>query len=217
MSIYEIVGKVALQLVPAGMGAVLARSQLGLRDEEDGEEARRESYAGELFLMAAGALFLAFNVAPDRGDRADRPPAGQPLVRARAARRLARRLLHAFVYAVGFAGQHSPPEDRGAGHEFLRLTLPGYAVVLVICTYVLWTFGRLDGLPAAVGASPRAGPGVPGGLGRRDRPAGALMAPTTPPIERALGLCGGALVVGLAGFLLLAAWRGEGDGTPAVT
>ena len=64
MSIYEIAGKVALQLVPAGMGAVLARSQLGLRDEEDGEEVRRESYGGELFLMAAGALFLAFNVAP---------------------------------------------------------------------------------------------------------------------------------------------------------
>ena len=43
------------------------------------------------------------------------------------------------------------------------------------------------------------------------------MAPTTPPIERALGLCGGALVVGLAAFLLLAAWWGQGNGTPVVT
>ena len=48
---------------------------------------------------------------------------------------------------MGFAGQHSPPEDRGRRHEFVRLTLPGYAIVLAICTYVLWTFGRLDGLP----------------------------------------------------------------------
>ena len=43
------------------------------------------------------------------------------------------------------------------------------------------------------------------------------MAPTTPPIERALGLCGGALVAGLAAFLLLAAWWGQGNGTPVVT
>ena len=43
------------------------------------------------------------------------------------------------------------------------------------------------------------------------------MVPTTPPIERALGLCGGALVAGLAAFLLLAAWWGQGNGTPAVT
>ena len=147
MSIYEIVGKVALQLVPAGMGALLARSQLGLRDEDDAEEARRESYAGELFLMAAGALFLAFNVAPTEeivviAHQQGSPWYGLMLLVCSVG------LLHAFVYAVGFSGQHSPPEDRGAGHEFLHLTLPGYAIVLVICTYVLWTFGRLDGLPA---------------------------------------------------------------------
>ena len=146
-SIYEIVGKVALQLVPAGMGALLARSQLGLRDEDDAEEARRESYAGELFLMAAGALFLAFNVAPTEeivviAHQQGSPWYGLMLLVCSVG------LLHAFVYAVGFSGQHSPPEDRGAGHEFLHLTLPGYAIVLVICTYVLWTFGRLDGLPA---------------------------------------------------------------------
>ena len=146
-SIYEIVGKVALQLVPAGMGALLARSQLGLRDEDDVEEARRESYAGELFLMAAGALFLAFNVAPTEeivviAHQQGSPWYGLMLLVCSVG------LLHAFVYAVGFSGQHSSPEDRGAGHEFLHLTLPGYAIVLVICTYVLWTFGRLDGLPA---------------------------------------------------------------------
>ena len=166
MSAYEIAGKVALQLVPAGLGAVLARSQLGLRDEDDVEEARRESYAGELFLMAAGALFLAFNVAPTEeivliAHQQASPWYGLMLLVGSVG------LLHAFVYAVGFSGQHSPPEDRGGGHEFLYLTLPGYVIVLAICAYVLWTFGRLDGLsvmsalhlvlvlafPAALGAA----------------------------------------------------------------
>ena len=39
------------------------------------------------------------------------------------------------------------PADRLAELEFLRLTLPGYGVVLLVCLYILWTFGRLDGLP----------------------------------------------------------------------
>jgi uncharacterized membrane protein len=48
---------------------------------------------------------------------------------------------------MGFSGQHGPAEDRDGRHEFVRLTLPGYAIVLVVCAYVLWTFGRLEGLP----------------------------------------------------------------------
>ena len=146
MSWREITGKIALQMVPAGMGAVLARSQLGLRDEEDAAEERRESYAGELFLMAAGALFLAFNVAPTEeivriAHQQASPWYGLALLA------VSLLLLHAFVYALGFAGQHSPPEDGSGWREFVRLTLPGYALVLVISAYVLWTFGRLDGLP----------------------------------------------------------------------
>jgi uncharacterized protein (TIGR02588 family) len=43
------------------------------------------------------------------------------------------------------------------------------------------------------------------------------MPAATPPIERALGLCGGALVLGLAVYLLHSAWQGQGHGTPAVT
>lgn len=145
-SLHELAGKIGLQLVPAGMGAVLARSQLGLRDEEDAEEKRRESYPGELFLMAAGALFLAFNVAPTEEIVLIAHQQGSAWY-GLALLVVSIFLLHVFVYAVGFSGQHSPPQDRGFVHEFIRLTLPGYGIVLAICTYVLWTFGRLDGLP----------------------------------------------------------------------
>jgi putative integral membrane protein (TIGR02587 family) len=147
MSLYEVVGKVAVQAVPAGMGATLARSQLGLQDDEkDVEQRRRESYPGELFLMGAGALFFAFNVAPTEeivlvAHQQVSLWYGVALVLASVL------VLHAFVYAIGFHGQHGAPPDRSPDHEFLRLTLPGYVVVLLVCLYVLWTFGRLDGLP----------------------------------------------------------------------
>src|SRR5918995_7292554 len=64
MSVDEVVGKTALQAIPGSIGAMLARSQLGARDEEEDEERRRETYGGELFLAVIGALFMAFNVAP---------------------------------------------------------------------------------------------------------------------------------------------------------
>jgi putative integral membrane protein (TIGR02587 family) len=164
MPLYEILGKVALQAVPAGMGAALARSQLGLREEEEKIEPRRETYAGELFLMTVGALFLAFNIAPTEeivliAHQQASPWYGVALVLASLL------VLHAFVYAVGFHGQHGPPPDRSPDGEFLRLTLPGYAVVLLVCLYVLWTFGRLDGVPPHVALQLVLVLGFPGALG----------------------------------------------------
>ena len=54
--------------------------------------------------------------------------------------------MHVFVYAVEFRGQASRPDHATVAGEFLRLTVVGYAMVLVISAYVLWTFGRTDGL-----------------------------------------------------------------------
>ncbi|MBA2771283.1 MAG: DUF2391 family protein, partial [Sphingomonas sp.] len=65
MRIGEIVGKVAIETVPASFGAMLAGKQLGANGgEEVGNKRERASYAGQLFLMAAGAIFLGFSVAP---------------------------------------------------------------------------------------------------------------------------------------------------------
>ena len=68
MSLDEIVGKVAIQSVPAAMGALLGRSQLG-GDENEDEEADEDDqalsgYFGTLFLMLVGALFFSLNMAP---------------------------------------------------------------------------------------------------------------------------------------------------------
>ena len=57
-------------------------------------------------------------------------------------------MMHAFVYVVKFRGQETSPEDVSAASVFLRYTVVGYALVLLISLYLLWTFGRTDGMSA---------------------------------------------------------------------
>ena len=165
MSLDEVVGKIALQAVPGSIGAMLARSQLGAREEEEEEERRRDTYGGELFLAGVGALFMAFNVAPTE----EVVLIAQMITgwHALALVGASLALMHAFVYAVEFRGQTAPAPEVSFGSEFLRLTVVAYLIALVVCLYVLWTFGRADGLapaellmqavvlglPAAVGAA----------------------------------------------------------------
>ena len=165
MSADEVVGKLALQALPGNIGAMLARSQLGARDEEQEEERRRDSYGGELFLAMIGALFLAFNVAPTE----EIVLIAQMMTAWHAVALVAVSLLimHAFVYAVEFRGQSALAPGISPWSEFLRLTVVAYALALLVCLSVLWTFGRADGLafpellietvvlgfPAAIGAA----------------------------------------------------------------
>jgi putative integral membrane protein (TIGR02587 family) len=157
----EIVGAVALQTVPASVGALLARSQFG-----GGEREKKDPpYFGELFLMAVGALFLSLNMAPTEemvliAYRLT-PEAAVALAL------LSLAVIHAFVYVVEFRGQHARPEGWGFLSIFLRFTAAGYALALLMSLYMLWLFGRLDGaapqdvalvtvvlgFPASVGAA----------------------------------------------------------------
>jgi putative integral membrane protein (TIGR02587 family) len=161
-SLGEIVGKVSLQAVPGSIGALLAQSQLGGEDSDD-ERAHDGGYGQELFVMATGALFLAFNIAPTEEVSliADRMTPWHAL--ALIAASLA--LMHAFVYAVEFHGQASIPEGTPQWSVFLRYTIVGYAIVLLMCTYILWTFGRLDATGAQHALSQALVLGFPGAIG----------------------------------------------------
>jgi putative integral membrane protein (TIGR02587 family) len=146
MSLDEILGKIMLQAVPGSFGALLARSQLGggkARQKERGSSGR---YLGEIFLMAVGALFLAFNVAPTE----EMVLIASKMTRwhALALAVVSLLLMHAFVYAVEFRGQASILPGTTVWSTFLRFTVVGYAVVLLMSAYVLWTFGRTDGMAA---------------------------------------------------------------------
>lgn len=139
----EVAGKVGLQAVPAAIGALLARRQLRGGEKGGGDEAdRREGYGAQLFLMLVGALFVAFNVAPtEEVSRIAYQSAPWVSLALALASILA---LHVIVYTLGFAGQHG---HEGHLQALAHFTVPGYAIALAISLYVLWTFGRTDGLP----------------------------------------------------------------------
>ncbi|MCF3642151.1 TIGR02587 family membrane protein [Rhizobium sp. TRM95111] len=141
----EIVGKVALQSVPASIGAMLGRSQLGSGSADDGDgtrERRQARYGVELLMMAAGALFLSLNVAPTE----EMIVVAYKMTpwHAVAIIVLSIALMHGFVYAVSFTGGHELSPRTPWWHALIRFTLPGYVVALLISLYALWTFERLD-------------------------------------------------------------------------
>ena len=163
-SLHDAAGSIAVQAVPGAIGALLARRQMAGGDEgdEEGDAAGDASYAGELFLMAAGALFLALNLAPTEEMILIGYQASDWHALALIAVSLM--LLHAIVYSAGFAGQ----EEQGHPVKaFFHFTLPGYAIAIGVSLFVLWAFGRTDdhgmsgvattavvlGFPASLGAA----------------------------------------------------------------
>ena len=174
MSPHEWVGMVALQAVPASIGALLGRSQLSMRDEDDDDQdedeedpadARETGYLTELFMMAVGALYLSLNLAPT--EEMILLAYKMTVWHALSLLLLSLLLMHGFVYALAFKGSHSLEEGTPVWHAFIRFTVPGYVVALAVSLYALWTFGRLDdlaatealltiivlGFPAAIGAA----------------------------------------------------------------
>lgn len=131
MSWSEILGKTALQVVPAALGALLARSQLG-QDSQDGHA--EDGYGAELGVMAVGALFLSLNVAPTEEMVliAYQMSAWHSL----ALICLSILAMHGFVYAAGFKGggdlsEDDPLVEPGAPLHLGRVcTGPDHCIVL---------------------------------------------------------------------------------------
>ncbi|MFV3076866.1 TIGR02587 family membrane protein [Niveispirillum fermenti] len=139
----EIIGKITVQMIPAAIGALLAKSEFAAKDEDEGPDCR-ETYGGELFLMGVGALFLGFNLAPTE----EMVLISYQMTEWHALLLvlLSLALMHGFVFAVGFAGGSTISADEPWWSAFVRFTLPGYAIAMLISLYLLWIFGRVDGL-----------------------------------------------------------------------
>lgn len=146
MTASEVAGMIAIQAVPASFGAMVGAKLMGEGDAIEQSEHWRRTYSGRLFLFLAGALFLSFTVAPTEE---------MILVSFKMSpwQSLAMMLgsillLHAILYIVGFRGQKGRAE-RSHSHALFRQSLPGYAIAITASLYLLWSFGRLDGLGLA--------------------------------------------------------------------
>jgi putative integral membrane protein (TIGR02587 family) len=148
MAAREVIGKIGIQIVPGSIGAMLSRSQLG--EQTDGVERQRKtnpSTLGELFLMFVGALFLSLSVAPT--DEVLHIAHTMTPWREIALLVVSLAIMHVFVYFVEFREPvHVRPGSTGIG-LFLRFTVVGYVIVLGVSLFLLWVFGRVDGLAPA--------------------------------------------------------------------
>ncbi|MBC9177107.1 TIGR02587 family membrane protein [Pseudoroseomonas ludipueritiae] len=155
------IGMIAVQAIPAGMGAGAARKQFGGGESRGRDD--RAGYPAQLFLMVAGALFTAFNVAPTEEMILITYQMSAAQVLGLAA--LSLLLLHLLVYTVGFAGQEQWPEGVGFWPVFLHYTVVGYALALLVSVWALWTFGRTDGAALPLVAMMAVVLGFPAALG----------------------------------------------------
>lgn len=142
----EIVGEISIQAVSAGLGAMLAQSQLGNNDKANADNEKRQKrsagYFGQLFIMIVGALFLSLNTAPTQEMILINYQTSDLHIIAIFILTLA--LMHAFVYAVGFQGQEDTA-GKSFWSIFARYTVVGYALALLVSFTLLWLFGRTDG------------------------------------------------------------------------
>jgi putative integral membrane protein (TIGR02587 family) len=157
LSTDALLGRVGVQTVPAALGALLARSQFGGGRPREEREAFR-GYGGTLFMMLVGALFLSLNIAPT--EEAVQVAYLMTPWHALGLLLLTVATMHAFVYGHGTGDGEGPWWSL-----MLRFTLVGYALAMATSLYVLWTFGRIDGVGAAPLAMSVLSLSFPAGLG----------------------------------------------------
>ena len=158
----EIVGKISLHAVPGSIGAILARRLLEV-DETKKERRRRQWYGAKLFLMGVGAIFLAFQLAPTE----EMVLIGHRMTEwhAVALALVSLCMMQAFICSVERRGRQRLFAGGFFWGVFLRFTVVGYSIALLISLYVLWTFGRLDGAALAEAIMATLVLGFPAALG----------------------------------------------------
>jgi len=147
MSWDERIGKISVQAVTASLGAMFAPSLLGGGEDAGvaGKRKRKATYLGQLFLTVVGALFLSMSVAPTEEMILIAFQMNHWHTLGLVVSTLF--VMHAFISAA-----ERKAEEEGDAVEtsqislFARYTVVGYAVVLAVSYYVLWTFGSLAGM-----------------------------------------------------------------------
>ena len=203
MSADEIVGKIAVETVPAALGALLAQSQFGTDHPAEADERALSGYFGALFLMLVGALYFALNIAPT--DEIMAIAYGMSAWHAIATVVVSVALIHGFVFALGFRGGATAAARRAAGKR-----LPAIHPARIRHRHGDQPLHALDLRPRrrrGVRADPHGHDRA--GLSRRDRRRRRAADPLRPDVakldaggvERIVGLVSAAAVASTLGFL----------------
>jgi putative integral membrane protein (TIGR02587 family) len=116
----EMMGKIGVQMVPAGIGAVIGAGQFAPEAPQTQDERRaKASYLTELYFMAAGALYLAISVAPT--EEMILIAYKRTYAHAVALAIISLLVMHALVYAIDFRRRHVVPAGLGAAAARLLL------------------------------------------------------------------------------------------------
>jgi putative integral membrane protein (TIGR02587 family) len=145
LSLDVVVGLVAIQAVPGSIGASVARSQFGVSQEHPDHPT---GYGVHLVNMIAGAVYLSLTVVctMEMIQIAQMMTVWHSL----ALMAVSLGILHAFVrhfFRVETVGGSTL--CRSEWQVLLQFTVVGYSLALLVGSYLLWTFGRLEGLSAA--------------------------------------------------------------------
>jgi putative integral membrane protein (TIGR02587 family) len=163
----EILGKVAVEGVPAAIGVSVGAAQFGgngkgsqgMKGREDKENL---SLSGQVVLGLCGAVLFASNVAPTEEIL-------QIAVESTSWRLLGLALLSLALGGItlfysDFTGSRPLRSGDGLG-TVLSLTVISYAVALAASAFILWFFGRFDGVSLATGIAQTVTLGVASSLG----------------------------------------------------
>lgn len=152
------VSMVAIEAVPATVGASFARAQLGEGTERGGQ---RQAYRQELLVMIAGAVVLASSVAPTE----EIVLIGAKMASLNGLVLVVGTLgvMHAAVYAIELRG--GPPSPGGFVPAFVVFTVVGYVIALAVSAYLLWTFGRYSDTGLRAGVLQTVTLALPAGVG----------------------------------------------------
>lgn len=133
----EVIGKLAVLSFGASIGALLADKQFN--DEETEEEDKAgPGFGGRMFVMAVGAIFLSLNVAPTNEVEIIASNIGplQAVI-----------LSCVSLLALGVVMVMADPGDgRISWVCRMRRAFAGYGMCLLLAGFILWCFGRYDGV-----------------------------------------------------------------------
>lgn len=155
--VQEVVGKLTVLSCGASIGALLADKQFN--DQRSEEDARRlgQGFGGRIFVMAVGALFLSLNIAPT--DEVG-------LIAANINSWLAATLSCVSLLALGIVlAAADPGTARASWTCRARRAFAGYGLCLLLASFILWCFGRFDGVAFAEAVESVIVLGFPAALG----------------------------------------------------